>query len=174
VGMYDLETGERLLAPDGAGQVWLESLTVDRPSAPVPPQALGMQHSADASFGELALLGYDLYKLGFAHEPQADLRPGDILHTNLYWQAAEQPSGEWQIALDLVSEDGQEPMGLTAEPVSGYPTSRWQAGDVWRGQFNLPLPGDLPSGRYRLRVQPIAPDGSSPEPFLSDPFNIGK
>ena len=161
VGLYNPETGERLLAPDGSSQVWLEPLAVERPLAPAPLLALGMQHSDGASFGEIALLGYDLHKLGFAHQPEAALRPGNVLHANLYWQAREQPKGDWQIVLSLVSEDGRQVVDLTAEPVNGYPTSSWQAGDVWRGQFNLPLPGDLPPGRYRIHVKSIAPDGRS-------------
>ncbi len=100
VGLYDPETGERLLAPDGSGQVWLEPLTVERPLAPAPLLALGMQHSDGASFGEIALLGYDQHKLGFAHQPEAALRPGDVLHVNLYWQAEDRPGGDWQIVLE--------------------------------------------------------------------------
>ncbi|NIV31391.1 MAG: hypothetical protein GWN58_18420, partial [Anaerolineae bacterium] len=63
VGMYDPETGQRLLAPGEQGQIWLEPLTVERPSSPAPIAALGMHHAAGAEFGELALLGYDAYKL---------------------------------------------------------------------------------------------------------------
>jgi hypothetical protein len=172
VGMYIPETGQRLVTPQGEGQVWLEPLTVDRPSVRVPLAALGMQHLEGAGFGELALLGYDTYKLGFAHQPDALLRPGDILHVNLYWQAGVQPSGDWQVAIDLVGPDRREPSGIVAEPVTGYPTSKWQAGDVWRGQLNLPIPANAPPGRYQLRVQPIAPAGASPAPFLSGPLNL--
>jgi hypothetical protein len=57
--------------------------------------------------------------------------------------------------------------------VGGYPTSLWQAGDVWRGQFSLAIPAEAPPGQYRLRVQPVAPDVSEPDPFLSDPVLIG-
>jgi len=174
VGLYDPETGERLLTPDGSSQVWLEPLTVVRPSAPAPLLALGMEHSDGASFGEIALLGYDQHKLGFAHQPVAALRPGDALHVNLYWQAQEQPGGDWRIVLDLVSKDGQEVVQLNTQPVDGYPTSSWQAGDVWRGQFNLPLPGDLPLGRYRLHVQAIAPDGRSHDFYSTDLMKVGE
>jgi hypothetical protein len=59
-----------------------------------------------------------------------------------------------------------------AEPAGAYPTSHWQAGDVWRGQFNLALPAHAPPGRYGLRVGPIAPDGATPEPFLSEPLDV--
>jgi mannosyltransferase len=174
VGMYDLETGQRLAMPDGAEQVWLEPITVERPLAPAPVLALGMQHAAGAEFDDLALLGYDQYRLGFAHPSDAPLRPGDILHINLYWQARAQPSGNWQVAVDLVASDAHVQVGLVAPLVTGYPTSQWQAGDVWRGQFDLALPGDLPPGRCRLRVQPIAPDGIAPKPFLSESLSVAR
>lgn len=174
VGVYDAETGERLLTPDGSSQVWLEPLAVERPVAPAPLPAMGMQHSGGAAFGEIALLGYDLHKLGFAHQPDAALKPGDVLHANLYWQANSRPGGDWQVVLSLVGEDGRRAMEVGAEPVGGYPTSRWQAGDVWRGQVNVALPGDLEPGRYRLEVRPVMPDGRSAEPFSSGYVNVGQ
>jgi mannosyltransferase len=170
VGMYNLETGQRLLTPEGEGQVWLEPLAVERPSAPAPVAALGMQHPANADLGELALLGYDASRLGY--DESEPLRPGDLLHVALYWRAEMQPSGDWRVALALVNANGEALTQLEGEPVGGYPTSRWLAGDVWRGQFTLAIPGDAISGRYRLRVQPIAPDGSKPEPFLSGPLTV--
>ncbi len=159
VGMYDLETGQRLLAADGQGQVWLDPLTVERPSSPAPVAALGMHHVAGAEFGALTLLGYDAYRLGFAHQPDALLRPGDVVHVNLYWQARTDPGGDWQVMIALVGPDGRDQVNVVAEPAGTYPTSRWQEGDVWRGQFNLALPADAPSGRHWLRLEPIAPDG---------------
>ena len=174
VGMYNPDTGQRLVTPEGEGQVWLEPLLVERPLSPTPVAALGMQHDGGARFGELTLLGYDAYKLGFDHQPDAPLRPGDVLHLNLYWQAEAQPSGDWQLAIGLVDRDEQEWAAILAEPVGGYPTSSWQAGDRWRGQFNLALPGDMPPGRVRLRVQPIAPGDTPTEPFLSRPLTMGE
>ena len=172
VGMYDPETGGRLLAPDDQGQVWLEPLTVERPSSPAPIAALGMQHVAGAEFGERALLGYDVYKLGYDHQPDEPLRPGDVVHVNLYWQAQTDLGGDWRVAIALAGPDGRDTVSIVTEPVGGYPTSRWQAGDVWRGQFDLALPGDAPSGRYWLRVEPIAPDGASTDLFVSEPLEV--
>jgi hypothetical protein len=172
VGMYNAATGERLTTPEGASQVWLQPLVVDRPAAPAPIAALGMQHAVEAEFGELTLLGYDAYKLGFAHQPDLSLRPEDLLQVNVYWRAETQPSGDWTVGISLVDSDEREWASLTAEPVQGYATSRWRAGDVWRGQFNLRVPGQAPPGRYRLRIQPITPDGVAQEPFQSRPLVV--
>jgi 4-amino-4-deoxy-L-arabinose transferase-like glycosyltransferase len=172
VGMYDPETGQRLLAPGEQGQIWLEPLTVERPSSPAPIAALGMHHADGAEFGELALLGYDAYRLGHAHQPDAPLRPGDIVHASLYWQALTAPGGDWQVELSLIDADAREWGSIVAEPVGAFPTSQWQTGDVWRGQFNLALPADVAPGRYRLSVRPIAPDGTARGPFLSDLLSV--
>ena len=174
VGMYDAETGQRLLAAGDEGQVWLEPVTVERPTSPAPIAALGMHHTAGAEFGTLALLGYDLYKLGFAHQPDAPLRPGDVVHVNLYWQAQADPGGDWQVTIAWVGPDGRDLVSVVAQPAGAYPTSLWQAGDVWRGQFDLALPSDAPSGRHWLRVEPIAPGGMTGDLFISEPLEVGQ
>jgi mannosyltransferase len=172
-GMYDAETGRRLETRDGAAQVWLEPLEVSRPAAPAPAAALAMQHPQAAARGDLALLGYDAYRLGSDAQADAPLRPGDVLHFNLYWGAEAQPSGDWRLAVALEGPGGQEAAALDAEPVPGFATGRWQAGDVWRGQFDLPIPAEAPPGRYRLRLQLTAPDGTPSEPILSGALRIG-
>jgi hypothetical protein len=131
-----------------------------------------MHHADGAEFGELALLGYDAYRLGHAHQPDAPLRPGDIVHASLYWQALTAPGGDWQVELSLIDADAREWGSIVAEPVGAFPTSQWQTGDVWRGQFNLALPADVAPGRYRLSVRPIAPDGTARGPFLSDLLSV--
>jgi mannosyltransferase len=172
VGMYKLDSGQRLVTGGGESQVWLEALAVERPLAPPPVAALGMQHAQGADFGELVLLGYDTYRLGFAGQPDLPLRPGDVLHVNLYWRGRVRPTGDWRVSISLVDSGGREWAAIAAEPVGGYPTGRWQEGEVWRGQFDLVVPGDVPPGRYRLRVGPVAPDGTRPDPFLSKPLAV--
>jgi mannosyltransferase len=148
-------------------------LRVVRPSAPAPEAALGMQNKEGATFGPLELLGYDAYKLGTGPQDGAAVRPGDVLHAGLYWRAASQPGANRRVRLALVDSAGQVRATIEGEPASDYPTGLWQAGDVWRGQFSLPIPGDAPPGRYRLRVQVVAPDGSEPGSFVSDPIQVG-
>jgi 4-amino-4-deoxy-L-arabinose transferase-like glycosyltransferase len=172
VGMYDLDSGQRLVTHEGEPQIWLEPLTVVRPLAPWPASALGMQHQADVEFGALTLLGYDANRLGFTHQTEAPLHPGDLLHVSLYWRAEEEPSDNWQVRISLLDPDDGNVGTVTAEPVAGYPTSLWQAGDIWRGQFHLPVPGDAGPGPYRLQIQLRAPDGEWLEPVFSEPLRV--
>ena len=172
IGMYDPETGQRLLAPGDQAQVWLEPLAIERPLSPAPIAALGIHQVANAEFGQLALLGYDAYKLGFDHQPDAPLKPGDILHVNLYWLAQADPGRDWQVSIALVGPDGRDSTGFVADPVGAYPTSQWRTGDVWRGQFNLALPAGAATGRYWLRVEPITPAGAASGLFVSEPLQV--
>ena len=172
VGMYSAQTGERLVTPENENQVWLGTMTVERPATPAPEEVLGMQHRSKVSFGPIGLLGYDIHKLGYGHQPDLPLQPGDVLHANLYWLAEDQPLGDWQVALAVVDKDGTEFAAITAEPVGAYPTSAWQPDDVWRGQFNLRLPSDLPAGVYRLRIQPLGPEDAGSDQFLSEPIRV--
>jgi 4-amino-4-deoxy-L-arabinose transferase-like glycosyltransferase len=174
VGMYSLETGQRLTAPGGSSQVWLEPLTVKRPQAAVPTEALGMEHTTVTEFGDLTLLGYDMHKLGFAHQPDAPLQPGDVLQVSLYWRAQTDPIGDWELILTLLGPDQEERATVAAEPVGGYPTSLWKAGDLWRGQFDIGLAASAEEGPYQLRIEPLAPDGTTPGVYLSEPQWVGR
>ena len=90
----------------------------------------------------------------------------------------DQPELDFPVAIPCVGESilvdskGHQWANINAEPVGGYSTSQWQAGDVWRGQFNLPLPGDIPEGHYRLWIQPITPDGTLLELFELEPMSV--
>jgi 4-amino-4-deoxy-L-arabinose transferase-like glycosyltransferase len=172
VGMYDAETGRRLAAPDGATQVWLEPLEVSRPAAPAPAAALGKQAADEADFGALRLLSYDVYRLGSSAGSQDPLRPGDVLHLDLYWRADGQPGGDWLVRVALIDGSGAEIGVISTPPAAGFPTGRWQAGDIWRGQVDLPLAVELQPGRYRLAIAASPPRGRPAEPFLTDEVRI--
>jgi hypothetical protein len=139
---------------------------------PAPAAALGRQGTKGADFGALRLLGYDIYKLGSSAGSRESLHPGDVLHVDLYWQADERPEGTWSVWIGLLDGDGAEVGGSAAMPATGFPTSLWKAGDVWRGQVDLPVPADTRPGRYRLSILPTAPDGAPAEPFLTEPVRI--
>jgi hypothetical protein len=172
IGMYDPQTGERLVTLEGESQVWTEPIDVVRPSAPVPVDALDMQHAEDIPLGELSLLGYDAHKLGFAREPVAPLRPGDVLQVTLYWLAEVEPRSDLHLDIDLVDPDGVGWVTLEADPVGGLPTSQWEAGDIWRGQFSMEIPRTLMPGSYRLRIRLRSADGPATEAYLPAPIRV--
>jgi mannosyltransferase len=178
VGMYALDSGTRLPVRQ-AGQspsdsLVLEPIRVLRPKAPPPLDALDMQYQAGPDYGDLKLLGYDLYKLGYAHQKEEPLHPGDVLHLDLYWRAMNTPDTDWQLGLQLVEKGGQN-WAIEEEPIGGsHGTSLWQVGEVVRDQHDLLIPPDIPAGRYRLvgQVRPSADSEVLSPPFESEWFVV--
>jgi 4-amino-4-deoxy-L-arabinose transferase-like glycosyltransferase len=163
VGMYALGSGMRLpisrvgQPPDDS--LTLEPIRILRPKALSPLEALDMQYWESLDYSDLKLLGYDLYKLGYAHQKEEPLYPGDILHLDLYWQALDVTDADWQLGLQLVDKEGQSWAIEEEGPIGGsYGTSSWQAGEVVRDQHDLLISPDVPAGRYHLvgQVRPSA------------------
>lgn len=179
VGMYTLDRGTRLPVSQ-AGQpagdsLLLEPIRILRPQAPPSLEALGIRYQASLDYGDLRLLGSNFYKLGYAHQKDVPLYPGDILHLDLYWQARKVMNTEWQLSLQLVSEGGQSQAIGEERPVGGsYRTSLWQAGEVVRDQHDVLIPPDVPPGRYRLvgLVKPSIDGEVLSPPFESEWFAI--
>lgn len=179
VGMYNLSTGVRLPVQESSettgDHVTLAEVTVQRPPASPPVEALPMQHRADWSHDGLALLGYDRHKLGYAHQPHAPLHPGDALHLTLYWQAEGPLAADLRLQLRLLDGDQVERAALDA-PLSGvdYPPSQWAAGEIVRAQFDLFIPGDAPPGGYHLQATIVSPHQKSGPTWTSPSFSIGQ
>ncbi|MEJ2207713.1 MAG: glycosyltransferase family 39 protein, partial [Anaerolineae bacterium] len=96
---------------------WTEDLEVPNP--------------LQVSFGhEVRLLGYNL--------APAELRAGQNLVLETYWQAVAAPTADYTLAVDLVDGDGQVAHHWRLSPFTGqYATGQWQAGEVLRGQQRL-------------------------------------
>jgi 4-amino-4-deoxy-L-arabinose transferase-like glycosyltransferase len=122
VGLYDLETGERLEAVDAAGQVvgmpYLTRIKIEAPTAaPSPRQA------ADTNFDNRARL------VGYTLERESMLR-GEATSLILYWQVLSPLPADYQIFVHLVDGDGQMVNQADGPPLRGaYPTSYWAAGE---------------------------------------------
>lgn len=164
VALYRSETGARLRLTGGGESHFLSEVTVTRPPAPPPLAALSMQQPRHDVFGPIRLLGLDRYKRGLGHAPETPLRAGDLLHLTLYWQAQVAPAQDWTFRLELLDGRGQA-VADQASPLASdaYPTSRWQADEIVRGEHDLPLPLNLAPGRYNLRLT-LAAAGAEPAP----------
>ncbi len=100
--------------------------------------------------------------LALPGEP-ADARfaPGIRLHRwifsgdqlTLLWEVEHPPAGDITLFVHLYPEGETErpPLAQVDRPAC-FPSGRWQAGDRLLDSFRLPLPADLPSGRYILAL----------------------
>jgi hypothetical protein len=158
IGMYNLDTGERLpVSRDGeplGDHILLEPIQVLQPEAPPPIEALGIQHMLEKDFGPVRLLGYNLSKLGYEHQPDEPVCPGDTLHLTLFWQAVGQIHADFSLTLELQDQAGNVVVSREVKPTGGaYAPTNWGNDEVVRDQQTLPLPADLASGRYGVLLQ---------------------
>lgn len=158
VGMFDLATGERLPAADGAGSR-IEFALVDRlkvigPEAEIPSSAARL----DSNFGDqINLVGYEL---GAA-------RPGQALPITLYWQARSEIRADYTVFLHLLNAVGEIVAQADSPPQVGlYPTHWWDAGERVADARNVPLPPDLPAGLYRVLVGLYLPETGERLPLV--------
>jgi hypothetical protein len=179
VGMYSLITGQRLNITEGSqagnDHLFLDSIEVLRPSEPPSLVALKMQYEVGMQYDDLILLGYNLYKLGYEHQPTEPLHPGDVLHLDLYWRAIRAPQADWQLALQLLDSKGNILITQQAKPASvDYPTTSWEIGEVVRGQYDIFILSEAPRGSYRLKGQLTRLPGSEVlrSPWVSEQFLI--
>jgi hypothetical protein len=103
------------------------------------------RHTVGAIFGEVIVLeGYAL---------DENVRAGDVLHLDLYWQAFTPVAEDYQVFVHLLDEDGQRWAQKDGPPLLGArPTSSWQPGERLTDRRGLLLPSDMPPASYHLRV----------------------
>jgi len=100
----------------------------------------------DARFGKsIRLTGYA--------QPEAWFAPGDILPVTLFWRAEGPIPERYKFTVQVLDSAGQLVAQHDSEPADGLsPTSGWIPGDVITDRHGVPLPHDLPAGRYTLIV----------------------
>jgi len=82
-----------------------------------------------------------------------NLHPGDTLALTLYWQGMVPIEQDYQVFVHLMDESWQQVAGTDSAPRGGWwPTSAWEPNQLFEDQYALPLPEDLPVGRYTVIV----------------------
>jgi 4-amino-4-deoxy-L-arabinose transferase-like glycosyltransferase len=137
------------------GEVTLGKVRIIRPHSPPPVEALAIEEEIRAEFGDLLRL------LGAELESGSSLRPGEAVEIGLFWQALGDPGQDFLPRLQLLDATSASLAEVTEKPVAGtYPTAWWRAGDLVRDPHALPIPAQVPPGRYRLALSLIrAADG---------------
>jgi len=110
--------------------------------APAPPLRL-----QPADFGDaIALVGWNA---------QPASSPPGALHVTIVWQARRAMPQRYTafVHLDAARADGGKIAQDDREPRGGiYPTTRWAPNEMVQETYTLKVPGDLPRGKYVLRV----------------------
>ncbi len=110
--------------------------TADEPEIPAVSQAEYVQFAEG-----ITLLGYDKF-------PETA-----VLDLRLWWQATEQPAGDYTVFVQLLDSEGQYLLGADAPPVNGdYPTRWWQEGDIIDDIHTFADSADLPAGHYQIAI----------------------
>jgi hypothetical protein len=96
-----------------------------------------------------------------------DLVPGSELGVTFYWGALERPAGNYTVFVHLIDEQDNMVASHDGRPMRGwYSTLAWQPGHTIPDEHLIPLPAELPSAAYRLRVGLYLPETGDRLPVL--------
>lgn len=105
--------------------------------------ALANEAVTDAN-GWFQLAGYGLTPVA---------RPGGEILLTLRWRSLQPVDYNFHVFVHLLDERGEKIAQRDGQPVQWLrPTSTWQPGEEVFDRYGIPLPGDLPPGRYSLVV----------------------
>ena len=143
------------------GKLKLGDIPVRLPAYPPLPSVLGMSGESGYEFSGTLLLGYNL--------PMEDLRPGDALDVQLFWQCLRPALSQHTVSLWLEDNLGRVLSEVNDLVSRRFPTNQWAPGQVVRDFHRLSLAPDLPAGRYAVRLR--LEDGQG---RLSEPVDLSK
>jgi len=107
------------------------------------PITIGMTPIQADFNGEVALIGY---RVGPA-------RPGDALEVTLSWLAQRTMSRSYKVFVHIVDDTGHLWAQHDSPPLNyGSSTMHWHPGELIVDPHRVPLPPNLPPGRYQVRV----------------------
>jgi hypothetical protein len=171
-GIYDVRLllfDQQTLQPaspldNPAREVVVGQLAVGRPHQPATLAELQPQYPAEAAWGPLRLLGYNL--------DRAEAAPGDPFLLTLFWQAEEPPDDAYMVELILLGPQGDAVFERRLPLVrADFPSNSWQGGDTWRGQHALRLPPHLESGAHTWQL--VLCSGAPVCQPAGEPFELG-
>lgn len=145
VGLYDLDSGERLPIKDNAGSAIgypvIGTVKLAGRVFPVVEEDINSDWLFEG--GNVWLAGYEVSR--------ADLIPGDSLVVTLYWHSMGPLPISYTTFVHLVNANGEIAAQADGIPLHGrYPTTAWGVGERFEDAYTLPLPTNLPPGGYSL------------------------
>jgi uncharacterized membrane protein len=138
------QTGLDVLAPNG------EPIGKSVKFGPIPvlPAAkqpalvdLNIQHSINTRMAPFTLLGYALGR--------EEASTGESVPLTLFWRADEKPDADYSFQIQF----GDKSSGALPLASAAFPTSRWRAGEVVRGQYLIQVPPAASVGVANLQLK---------------------
>ncbi len=150
VGLYLLETMQRLPARDAKGQAVLSPALARVKVKPVPAAALrasalrAPSHPLDANLANrVRLTGYDV--------PGERVDAGGEIPVTLYWNVTGTFEKEYRVLLQMLGPDDKIYGQGDGTPIGGeYPMTFWAPGDVLPDTHILKVHAGAAPGQYRL------------------------
>jgi hypothetical protein len=164
LSLIDDRTVGQLPVHAGEGGFQGVAFTAGEIAAPPPESVVLASRLQIPTFTEVTWLDGRLRLLGYGEIPVEALAGGE-LPVDLFWHA---PIGSLPPALQLAwrlrPSDEEEQKAAQTEPLSRYDTGLWRVGETIQEKYRVPLPPDLPAGRYELTVAPLTSDGEPAGP----------
>ena len=84
---------------------------------------------------------------------EAQTEPGE-LHVRLWWQATQEATQNYMVALRVRDASGQEWAALDVQAGGAglYPTGLWRPGEIIPDNYRLTMPPGVPPGKITLNV----------------------
>ncbi len=125
----------------------LGTVSVVSPSVPPTIGELAIPHPLRHDFdGQVELLGYNL--------SSTEVRAGEAVRVVLFWRAMRPMQDVYRLHLQVQDDEGniwaQGEYPLANEE---HPTSRWKAGEIIRGQYDLAIDAAAPTGEHTLNFK---------------------
>ena len=147
VVVYSPETMSSLVVDDGSGShsFSLGLVRVVSPETTSDSVAVAMAHETNEAFSpEISLAGYDW-------DLTRPYLPGEEGSCAVYWLVKRDIAQNLQWQLEI---KGATQSWFLIEPAAplgpDFPTSKWAAGQLWRGVYDFRIPAEAPGGEYQI------------------------
>ncbi|RLC76803.1 MAG: hypothetical protein DRI61_12645, partial [Chloroflexi bacterium] len=147
LAVYDEATQERLPLLDKAGnpqgtELVLGKITLVSPLQPALPPVFHPRFPIEVDLGQVRFLGYDGWP--------SSLSPGQTLRFRTYWEARV-PNPDTPVPVALVDEKGHRALEAKLYPLGNRQKEiNWREGEVFWSWLKIPLPPELPQGKYEV------------------------
>jgi hypothetical protein len=145
VGLYNFNTGERLLAYGPSGEFSGDNIRFEEINI-VPRAKAEVPNPVHFNFGNrIALIGYDM--------DRRTASPGETIHLALYWEALAKMEENYTVFTHVLGEENRIWAQKDNWPKNGgAPTSTWEPGQMIVDEYELTIHADTPPDVYDVEI----------------------